>query len=130
MTYDLNNSNPQIAAISDVRLLIKDKESIQFDDDDIKAFLRLSGGVGQPGVNLKAAAMAMVTIASDDARLQKRIKTLALETDGPSLAKELRENAKVWIGLANQEISTAKEEAAKQEARDAACGLFMAVPLS
>jgi hypothetical protein len=73
-----------------VRLLISDigDDSPMFEDDEIRAFLDLEGGV----VKL-AAATALDTIASNEAMTAKVIKTLDLTTDGAKLSAELRARA-------------------------------------
>lgn len=57
-------------------------------DDDLETFLLLQAD----DVRL-AAAMALDTIATNEALVQKRIKLLDLTTDGPAVAKSLREHA-------------------------------------
>lgn len=57
-------------------------------DDDLETFLALQTG----DVRL-AAAMALDTIATNEALVQKRIKLLDITTDGPAVAKSLREHA-------------------------------------
>jgi len=76
--------------VGEVRLLISDVggadgESFIFTDDEIQTFLNLRLG----RVPL-AAAMALNAIAANEAQVSKRIKYLELETDGPSVARELR----------------------------------------
>lgn len=72
-----------------IRLLITDLDSTAplFDDDQIQAFLTLEGTVRL------AAAVALETIATSEALISKKIKTQDLSTDGPAVAKELRERA-------------------------------------
>lgn len=72
-----------------VRLLITDRDSSNqtFSDEEIAAFLTLSGSV------FRAAAQALDVIATNEALVQKRIKTLSLQTDGPAVAAELRKQA-------------------------------------
>lgn len=75
--------------ISTVRLLISDLDDPPiFSDDEITAFLTLEGDA----VKL-AAAQALDAIASNEALVSKRIRTLDLQTDGPAVAKELRAHA-------------------------------------
>lgn len=57
-------------------------------DDDLETFLALQ----TDDVRL-AAAMALDTIATNEALVQKRIKLLDISTDGPAVAKSLREHA-------------------------------------
>lgn len=73
-----------------VRLLISDVDPADeiFDDDEIAAFLALEGD----NVRL-AAAQALDTIASNEALVAKKQRTLDLDTDGPAVAKALREHA-------------------------------------
>lgn len=83
-TYDPSTSAGR------VRLLATDTDSDNaiFSDDEIDAFLALEDD------NVKrAAATALDQIASSEALIQKRIKLLDLQTDGPAVAKALREHA-------------------------------------
>ena len=58
------------------------------DDPQISGFLALEGG------NVKlAAAQALDAIASSEALISKKITVDGQSTDGPSVAKELRERA-------------------------------------
>jgi hypothetical protein len=59
-----------------------------FEDNEIEAFLEMASG----SIALGAAA-ALRAIASNEAQVSKRIKFLELSTDGPAVAKELRELA-------------------------------------
>lgn len=73
-----------------VRLLATDldEESPLFTDAQITAFLTLEGS------NTRlAAAQALDTIASNEALVSKKIRTQDLSTDGPAVAKELRDRA-------------------------------------
>lgn len=73
-----------------VRLLITDTDAANpiFQDADIDAFLSLQGG----DVKL-AAAQSLDTIASSEALVSKAIKLGDLTTNGPAVAKALREHA-------------------------------------
>lgn len=73
-----------------VRLLITDvRESNPiFQDAEIDAFLSLNTSVRL------AAAAALECIAASEVLILKKIVNLDLETDGPAVAKELRELAK------------------------------------
>lgn len=73
-----------------VRLLVTDTNSTvaQFQDEEIQAFLDLNNG----NIYL-AAAMGLDTLAANEALVQKRIETLNIKTDGPAVAKALRELA-------------------------------------
>jgi hypothetical protein len=73
-----------------VRLMISDVggmdgDSFLFSDSEIETFLELRGD----NVN-RAAALALRTIAGNEAQVSKRIKFLELQTDGPGVAAELR----------------------------------------
>ena len=73
-----------------VRLLATDldEEAPLFTDAQITAFLTLEGNVPR-----LAAAQALDTIASSEALVSKKIRTQDLSTDGPAVAKELRDRA-------------------------------------
>lgn len=74
-----------------VRLLIDDTTDTDqvFTNDEIDAFLSMNGGSVK-----RAAAQALLMIASSEARLGKKIRTQDLSTDGPAVAAELRAQAK------------------------------------
>lgn len=77
-----------------VRLLINDTDTATvanqiFDDASIDAFLALSD---DEEVKL-AAALALDTIASNQAYLQKKVKLGDIATDGPAVAAALRQHA-------------------------------------
>lgn len=73
-----------------VRLLVNDVDPITptFDDEEIAAFLDLGDGDTR-----LAAATALETIAANEVLVQKRIRLLDKQTDGPAESKELRELA-------------------------------------
>lgn len=73
-----------------VRLLITDVQESNpiFQDAEIDAFLSLNTSVRL------AAAAALECIAASEVLILKKIVNLDLETDGPAVAKELRELAK------------------------------------
>lgn len=73
-----------------VRLLATDvdEELPLFTDAQITAFLTLEGDDAR-----LAAAQALDTIASSEALVSKKIRTQDLSTDGPAVAKELRDRA-------------------------------------
>lgn len=76
--------------VGKVRLLVMDNNasSYTFEDEEIDVFLAMETGVK------RASALALETIASNEAFVLKRIEVLDLKTDGPAVAKELRERAK------------------------------------
>lgn len=83
-TYDLANS------IGKVRLLIMDNnaDSYLFEDGEVSAFLLMEGDVVRRG-----AALALETMASNEAYVSKRIELLDLKTDGPAVAASLLKRA-------------------------------------
>ena len=93
-TYDLGTS------VGQVRLIIPDSNEAAafFSDEEIGAFLGLERGNVR-----RAAAFALDTMASNEAMVSKRIKILDLSTDGPAVAKELRERAMTLRGQAETE---------------------------
>lgn len=81
-----------MADLDQVRLLISDVggesgSDYVFADADVEEFLAM-----EPHV-YRAAALALRTLAANDALLFKRITVPELKTDGPAVAKELRELA-------------------------------------
>lgn len=83
-TYDVSTDRGK------VRLLITDvvEANALFQDAEIDAFLSMN-----TTVRLSAAA-ALEVIAASEVLVLKKITNLDLETDGPAVAKELRELAK------------------------------------
>lgn len=83
-TYDVSTDRGQ------VRLLITDVQEANplFQDAEIDAFLSMNTGVRL------AAAAALEVIAASEVLVLKKIVNLDLETDGPAVARELRELAK------------------------------------
>lgn len=83
-TFDVATS------LGQVRLLIPDRVSADavFQDDEILAFLDLEGGVVR-----RAAALALETIASDNAMTLKVIRLLDLTTDGAKTSDALLKRA-------------------------------------
>jgi hypothetical protein len=78
-----------------VRLLIADTDVdgavVYFQDDEIAAFLALAQGSSV----LLAAAHALEVLAGNEALVSKKVRTRdGQQTDGPAVAKELREQAK------------------------------------
>lgn len=84
-TYDLTTD------VGTVRLLISDVDvaAAVFEDDEITRFVTLAAGD-----LYRAAALALDTLAANEALLAKRIETHGLTLDGPAVAKALREQAK------------------------------------
>lgn len=84
-TYDVSTPEGQ------VRLLVPDNDvdNHLLEDADITALLTLEASDVR-----RAAATALELIASSEALVSKKIKTQDLSTDGPAVARELRERAK------------------------------------
>lgn len=96
-----------VAARDQVRVLCTDTDvaggadAQYFQDSEIDFFLVL-----MTNNVLRAAAIALLTIAAQETLLMKRIRLLDLHTDGPAEAKALRELAAVY-----QEKATLAEAA-------------------
>lgn len=82
MSYDLTTDTGK------VRLRINDKDALIFADAEIDFFVSEEGGWR------RGAALALETIASNEALVQKVITTQDLTTDGAKLAAEFRAQAK------------------------------------
>lgn len=82
-SYDLNTD------VGKVRLLIPDSQSdaFLFEDSEIEAFLALETGVK------RAAALALETVASNEAMVLKVIRLLDVQTDGAKVADALLKRA-------------------------------------
>lgn len=83
-TYDLENS------IGKVRLLIPDTQQTTavFSDEEITAFLALESSSVR-----RATALALETIASNEALTLKVVRLLDVQTDGAKLADSLLKRA-------------------------------------
>jgi hypothetical protein len=88
-TYDLSTT------IGRMRLLIPDRieDNAVFSDEELTAFLAMEEGYK------RATALALETIATDEALVLKVMKVTDVQTDGAKLAAELRSRAK---GLRDQ----------------------------
>lgn len=89
-TYDLQSPDALTKTRSQVRLLIPDRVAAAplFQDDELDGFLAIEAD------NLKcAAALALETISSDEALVQKVMKTQLIETDGAKTAGVLLRRA-------------------------------------
>lgn len=105
-----------------VRLLITDTdvdhpENLLFADQDIGAFLANNGDS-----IYRAAAVALETIATDQALVLKVIKTLDLETDGAKVSKALLDRAAVLRSQADDDSATADDDFAVAEFADPVFG--------
>ncbi len=90
-----------------VRLLATDIDvtNALLQDEDLDRLLVLEGA----DVRL-AAAQALDIIASSEALVQKRIEVLGLKTDGPAVAKSLRDHAgqlRMQVAMATPEEDAA-----------------------
>ena len=93
-TYDITTSAGK------VRALIPDRNMSQymFDDAEIAYFLVAEGNVVK-----KATALALETMASDEAYVQKVLKLLDLTTNGAATAAALMERARLLRAQADKE---------------------------
>ena len=75
--------------VGKVRLLIPDNriDAVMFEDEEIEAFLALETDVR------RSAALALETIASDQALTLKVVRLLDLQTDGAKVAESLMKRA-------------------------------------
>ena len=90
--------------ISKVRLLIADVDDTDqiYNDEAIQAFIDMA-----LDSNIKrAAATALMSVAVNEVLVQKRIKLLDLQTDGPAEAIQLRLMAKELMKQADDEELT------------------------
>ncbi len=92
--------------VGQIRLLIDDTnpDAAVFSDRELDAFLGMNAGNV-----LRASAQALLMIAGSEARLSKKINTQDLSTDGPAVAKELRELAKQLRAQAVEEETSSPE---------------------
>lgn len=76
--------------VGKVRMLTGDKyeEALFHSDEEIQAYLEMYDYEVK-----RAAAAALDSMANMEAIITKKIETLDLQTDGPSVAKELRKHA-------------------------------------
>lgn len=114
-TYDLQSPDALTKTRSQVRLLIPDRVAAAplFQDDELDGFLAIEGG------NLKCAtALALETISSDEALVQKVMKTQLIETDGAKTAGVLLRRAEELRSQA------AKDAQAVADADDDGSGYF------
>jgi hypothetical protein len=84
MTIDLTTD------VGKVRLIIgdRDESNLFFSDAEISAYLEMSGSSVK-----RAAADALDTMASDQAFVLKQVSLLDISTNGPAVARALREHA-------------------------------------
>jgi hypothetical protein len=94
-------------AISEVRALIPDLDTTApiFTDDELTLYLALFNGN-----SLRAAAVAVLAIANNEALL-KKMHTDDLGFDGPAGADALRKNAAVLLAEADRQDAALADEA-------------------
>ncbi len=99
-TYDLNTNTGK------VRLLIPDnsQDDYIFTDEEIESFIAMTTEDDEV-ILYNATALALESIATNEALVQKVIKILDLSTDGTKVAKELRERAEKLRELANNDVN-------------------------
>ncbi len=78
------------SAVAYVRLLIGDTDNLNYILSDVEVGLFVTNS---PADTRMAAAAALDTIANVEALLSKKIVTQDLSTDGPAVAKALRDGA-------------------------------------
>lgn len=98
-TYDLSTD------VGKIRLLIPDRDltSPVFQDEELAAFIALEGDLR------RAAALALETVAADDARTLRITSVLGLSVNGVAAAQAVLARA-----------ASLREQAAEAEARDEA----------
>ena len=87
MTYNYNLTT----SIGKMRMIIPDRVEAEamFTDEELTAMYSMEGSSVKRG-----AALALETIAADEALVSKAIKILDLQTNGPAVAKSLLDRAK------------------------------------
>lgn len=115
-TYLLSND------IGRVRLLIPDTNAAAYvwEDDEITALLAAEGNVVKLGT-----ALALETMASNEAFVQKVIKLLELTTNGPATAKALMDRAARLRKQAEDELADAGFDIAEMVVDDFAYREFI-----
>lgn len=99
--YTLDDTTGQVtftAAPADEAVIVVDYTWTVLADTDIETFLDICDDDAR-----LAAAMALDTIATNEALVSKRIKLLEITTDGPAVAKALREHAAVLRAQADSD---------------------------
>ena len=114
MAYNENSGLPR----DTVRLLIADTDTTPvFTDGQVDQFLALEAGSVFAG-----AALALETIAVNEALVLKVIQTLDLKTDGAKLAAELRARAKDLRARADDDQADIDDDFAVAEFADPVFG--------
>lgn len=109
--------------VAKVRLLISDIDETQqiFNDQAISAFLSMA----LDGNVKRAAAQALLVMATNEVLVQKRIKLLDLSTDGPAEAKALQDLARQLREEADAEEIDGAFDWAEQISTPAQYGEFL-----
>lgn len=94
-TYDLSTDAGQVRLLATDTLI---ESRPIFTDEEIAAFLSIEDSVKE------AAALALECIAVNEALVQKRIRLLDLQTDGPAVAKALQDQAVKLRGQAADDV--------------------------
>lgn len=82
---------PDASQLRQMRLLLKDRgEAPLFSDEDLADCFLMEGGVK------RSCALALESIAQDEARALKCIKTMGLETNGKATAESVLLVAGAW----------------------------------
>lgn len=101
--------------IGQVRHLIADLDPINqlFTDEQLQTYLELNDWDtgNKPGI-YRAAADALHAVATTEVLLSKKIRSQDVSTDGPAVAKELREQASAFRARADKAEAKAEAEAA------------------
>lgn len=95
--------------VDQVRVLIPDTEAVfdgttLFADTEIEKYLEVGGGSA-----LRAAAYALLAIATSEAMISKVIRTQDLNTNGAQVADAMRRNAQLLFDRADKEDKAADE---------------------
>jgi hypothetical protein len=101
--------------IGKVRMLVPDRNAASyfFEDDELTALLAMEGDVVKC-----AAALALETMASDEAYVQKAIRIMDLSTNGPATAASLMARAKALREQAFIEADTEAFDVAEMVVND------------
>lgn len=90
-----------------IRLLIPDRVGTEplFEDEELNAFLVLEGD------ERRAAALALETLASDQALTQRAVRLLDIQTDGAKVADSLLKRAATLRAQADSQDERASDDA-------------------
>lgn len=104
-TYDPADLSSDVAKI---RAMVPDNQAATylFEDEEIAAFLAIEGHIK------RATALALETIASNEAMVLKVIRTLDITTDGAKVSDALLKRAAALRQQVKEEIAEADEQPA------------------